>query len=56
MKTIVVGIICITILEGIALMKGMDGTMLALSLSTIAGVLGYHARRWYNEKKSQEKD
>ncbi|MBA7542171.1 hypothetical protein ES705_34490 [subsurface metagenome] len=32
---------CITLLESIALFKGLNGTLLSLSLASIGGVLGY---------------
>ena len=40
-KVIVGAIAGIVILDGIALFKGIDGTMFSLSLAAIAGLAGY---------------
>jgi len=42
-KTIacITGVICITILEAIALAKGIDGQIFATTLATITGLVGY---------------
>lgn len=37
----ITAIIAITILLGIALFKGIDGSLLAIGISTIAGLGGY---------------
>lgn len=41
-KTIV-AIICVSILAGVALFKGIDGALLASALTLIAGLGGYAA-------------
>lgn len=39
---IVIGaMVCLTILEVIALLKGVNGTILALTMTMIAGLAGY---------------
>ena len=38
--TVIVGILCLTILEAIALMNGINGTMFALVCTLIAGAVG----------------
>ncbi len=48
---IIVGIVCITALQSIALMKGIDGALLALSFSTIGGILGFRAGKRKVKKK-----
>ena len=37
----IVAIICITVLEIIALLKGIDGSLLATVIATLAGLGGY---------------
>ena len=37
----IVAIVCITILEAIALSKGIDGALFSLTLSVIGGLVGY---------------
>ena len=37
----IVAIICITILEALALLKGIDGAMLSLSFTAIGTIVGY---------------
>lgn len=45
MKTkVFTAIICITILEGIALWKGMDGAIFGIAIAAIAGLGGYTIR------------
>ncbi len=39
-KLIITGIICITILEVIALAKGINGTYLTIAVATIAAAIG----------------
>jgi len=38
---VVVGIICITIIEGIALLKGLNGVLLTATIATIVGLAGW---------------
>ena len=38
-------VICIAVIEAIALAQGIDGTMLAMSIGAIAGLGGYHIRK-----------
>lgn len=38
---LVISILCITILEIIAILKGFNGTIFSLSLSAITGITGY---------------
>lgn len=37
----IIAIGCITVLEAIALFKGIDGTILSLSFASIGGIIGY---------------
>lgn len=37
-------IACITLLEAIALLKGIDGQVFALTLAAIAGISGYNLK------------
>ena len=37
----IVAIVCITVLEALALLKGIDGALFSLSLSVIGGLVGY---------------
>jgi hypothetical protein len=45
-------ILCITVIEAIALAQGIDGTMLALSIGVISGLGGYSVRSIIKIKKS----
>lgn len=40
-KIICVGLICITILESIALIQGINGTLLTVVIGAICGVIGW---------------
>jgi hypothetical protein len=40
-KVIIVAIGCMTLLEGFALHKGIDGTLFSLVIAAIAGLAGY---------------
>ena len=40
-EEVVVAMICITVLEVIALLKGIDGTLLSTVVAIIAGLAGY---------------
>jgi len=51
----VVAIICITILEAIALSKGIDGAMLMSALSIIGGIAGYKLRETIEINKRRKK-
>lgn len=42
---VLVAIVAITILESIALLKGIDGTLMSTSIAVIAGLAGYVAGR-----------
>ena len=42
-RIVITAIICITILEAIALLKGMDGLLLTSVLVIIAGLAGWSA-------------
>lgn len=42
---VVVAIICITILEGIALSKGINGTYFTLVVGAVAGLAGLATKR-----------
>lgn len=44
-KVRVVAILVIGILEGIALWKGIDGSLLALAFGAIGGIAGYKIKR-----------
>lgn len=51
MKTkVIVAIICISILEGIALWRGINGTVFATVIAAIAGLGGYTLGRITKEK------
>jgi len=39
--TVGVGILCITLLECIAILNGIDGTVLALAFGAICTIVGY---------------
>jgi hypothetical protein len=47
--------ICITILEGIALMKGIDGTLLSTVIAIIAGLGGFWIGRATSSNGSNPK-
>lgn len=49
-KITIVAIIAITILEGIALIMGINGAGLAVAVAIIAGLGGYKIARRENEK------
>jgi len=38
---VIVAIVCITVLEAIALLKGIDGTLLSTIIAVLAGLAGY---------------
>lgn len=40
-------ILAITILEGIAMLKGINGTRFMLSIAAITGVAGFKLRDWF---------
>jgi hypothetical protein len=40
-----VGIICLTVLEGLAMILGIDGAMLALVIAVIAGIAGFNIQK-----------
>jgi len=40
----IIAIICITILEGIALLKGINGTIFSVSCAIIGGLGGYQIK------------
>jgi len=41
---VVVGLLSIVIIEGIALLMGLNGTYLSLSLTSIGGIIGYSVK------------
>ena len=43
----IVAIVMIGILEAIALLKGIDGTLFALTIAAISGIAGYHIGKYY---------
>ena len=51
-KTIlgIIAIISITVLDSVALMNGIDGTILTLSIGGIAGIGGYEVGRLKNAR------
>ena len=53
---LVVCVVCITIIELFAIHKGLDGVVLAGSISAVAGIAGYHIRgkRDHNVKVPQD--
>ena len=50
---IITGIVCITVLETIALLKGIDGSLMALAFSTIGGILGFKAGKIKSKRKKK---
>ena len=42
-------VVCITVLEGIAISKGMNGTTLALVIAVLAGLGGYEIKVFRNK-------
>lgn len=42
-KVLMTAILAITVIESIALFQGIDGTMLAVSMAAIGGIVGWHA-------------
>jgi hypothetical protein len=51
-KLSIIAIIAILILEGLAIYKGMDGTLLAGVIAIVAGLAGYESHKAITEIKS----
>jgi len=49
--TTIVAIVSITILEAVALMNHIDGTVFSLVIAAIAGLGGYHLKNIVGNKK-----
>ena len=45
------GIITILFLEGLALLKGMDGIMFGASMSAVGVIMGWVFKGYYSKKK-----
>ena len=45
---VIVAMVCITVLEIIALLKGIDGALLSMVIAVLAGLAGYK----YGERKN----
>jgi hypothetical protein len=48
----IIAIIAILILEGLAVFRGMDGTLLAGVIAIVAGLAGYESHKAITEIKS----
>lgn len=46
----VAAMFCITILEAIALLNGVNGLMLISAIGALAGVAGYEIKVWRNNR------
>lgn len=46
-----IAIICITIIESVALMNGIDGSYLALSFTAIGGIIGVSLDHYFKKYK-----
>jgi len=51
-KVIITGLICLTIIESIALMKGINGQLLTVAIGAICGVIGW--RIPYQEEENRK--
>lgn len=51
LKISALGIGGIVILEGIALLKGVDGTMFGSSMAAIGAVVGWTMREWHRKNR-----
>jgi len=49
--TIIVAILCITILEAIALATGIDGAIFGVAIAAIAGLGGYEIKSQRDKRK-----
>jgi len=54
LEVAVLGIVCIFLLEIIALIKGIDGTIFAAGISGIAGIVGWVAKMFHYKTKSKK--
>lgn len=52
-ETIIIAIACITILESIALMKGVDGAIFGIAIAAISGLVGYQVK---SQREKKHKD
>ena len=50
MNKIIIAIIAITLLEGIALFKGINGAIFSVAIGAIAGLGGYEIRKHTSPK------
>jgi hypothetical protein len=48
---VALAICCLTTLEVVALLKGIDGSLFGLIVATIAGLAGYQIRGWKDAGK-----
>jgi hypothetical protein len=48
---VALAICCLTMLEVVALLKGIDGSLFGLIVATIAGLAGYHIRGWKDARR-----
>jgi hypothetical protein len=43
--TPIIAIVCVTIIEVVALVNGFDGALLGLSMTVIGGICGYEIKK-----------
>ncbi len=54
---VIVAMVCITILEVIALLKGIDGALFSTVIAVLAGLAGYkygERKNYYGEEKRRD--
>lgn len=49
--TTIIAIICITILQAVALVQGVNGTILSATIAALAGLGGYAIGKYRRSKK-----
>jgi len=52
--TAIVAMVCITALEAIALLRGIDGAVFGIVVAALAGLGGYQVKRYLDIKKGEE--
>ena len=52
---VIVAMVCITALEAIALLKGIDGTLLSTVIAVLAGLVGYKYGRAQETQPARKK-
>jgi len=48
--TPIVAMVCITLLEVVALLQGINGAVFGIVIAALAGLGGYEIRAWKNRK------